>query len=281
MSFGTEPEFTGPCDDHDVTTYVASVLVGALRARGVSIFASSGNEGSGTSMALPACLSGVVAVGATYDSGAELDQVTPWSNTDATTHVVAPGSSTISPSLGGGFGEFSGTSAASPLVAACAALLRQAHPGADAPTLESALRSSGVWVTDPKNGFRFPRLDCEEALLSLEDTDHDGVRDGGDNCVLVPNPDQLDVDADEDDDTSIEGTQSYGNACDADLDNDGIVGPSDFFAVLRPCFGADLMVQTECAVADVDADGVVGPSDFFGKLRPALGTAPGPGVTEP
>ncbi|MDJ0788228.1 MAG: thrombospondin type 3 repeat-containing protein [Myxococcota bacterium] len=114
----------------------------------------------------------------------------------------------------------------------------------------------------------------------VPDSDRDGVYDDEDNCRFVANAGQSDFDAGQDDDSSLPGVQHYGDACDADLDNDGFVGPTDFFAVFRPCLGADLASRPECAVADLDGDGVVGPSDFFSRLRPAFGLAPGPGTTE-
>ncbi|MDJ0789575.1 MAG: PQQ-dependent sugar dehydrogenase [Myxococcota bacterium] len=113
------------------------------------------------------------------------------------------------------------------------------------------------------------------------DDDQDGVRNRDDNCVDVANPDQEDFDAGTDDDSSLAGIQHYGDACDADLDNDGFVGASDFFGVFRPCLGSDVASDPQCAPADFDGDGVVAPNDFFTGLRPALGTPPGPGVTEP
>ncbi|MDJ0786887.1 MAG: PKD domain-containing protein [Myxococcota bacterium] len=114
----------------------------------------------------------------------------------------------------------------------------------------------------------------------LPDTDGDGVPDPADNCVLEPNPLQADANAGADDDTSRAGVQHYGDVCDADLDDDGLVGPSDFFGVLRPCFGEAVEAGSSCAIADLDGDGFVGPSDFFGRLRPAFGTVPGPGLDE-
>ncbi len=120
-----------------------------------------------------------------------------------------------------------------------------------------------------------------DVFLAIPDADLDGVRDDLDNCSQVANADQADVDAGSDDDSSLPGVQHYGDACDADLDDDGLVGPSDFFAVFRPCLGADVTVTPSCLEADLDGDGVVAPADFFTSLRPALGLAPGPGVTEP
>ncbi len=126
----------------------------------------------------------------------------------------------------------------------------------------------------------FLLLAAAAPVAALDDGDGDGVADVFDNCVLVSNPGQEDADAGSDDDSSLAGVQHYGDVCDADLDDDGTVGASDFFGVFRPCLGADLTLRPECVKADLDGDGTVGPSDFFGVLRPALGGPPGPGTTE-
>jgi len=118
-------------------------------------------------------------------------------------------------------------------------------------------------------------------LAPFEDADGDGVPDVSDNCTFVPNPEQEDVDAGSDDDASLAGIQHYGDACDADLDDDGIVGSGDFFEGFRPCLGAVVTSAPACAEADLDGDGAVGPGDFFSRLRPAFGSTPGPGVSEP
>ena len=48
------------------------------------------------------------------------------------------------------------------------------------------------------------------------DKDNDGVNDSDDNCYLVQNPDQTDVDSD-----------GKGDACDKDFDGDGILDEND------------------------------------------------------
>nr|MDJ0789187.1 thrombospondin type 3 repeat-containing protein [Myxococcota bacterium] len=120
--------------------------------------------------------------------------------------------------------------------------------------------------------------DLDAASVRAPDSDGDGVADVADNCVNVPNPDQLDANAEEDDDLSLPGIQHYGNACDADFDENGLVTSADFFATLRPCFGASVDATPSCAEADLDGDGVVSPADFFSVFRPSLGAAPGPGT---
>ncbi|MDJ0789528.1 MAG: GDSL-type esterase/lipase family protein [Myxococcota bacterium] len=116
---------------------------------------------------------------------------------------------------------------------------------------------------------------------SSDDADGDLVADACDNCVLVANPRQRDANAAEDDDASVAGVQHYGDACDADLNEDGLVAPDDFFGHLRPCLGATAPFVGTCGEADFDGDGIVGPSDFFSVFRPSIGQPPGPGATEP
>lgn len=48
------------------------------------------------------------------------------------------------------------------------------------------------------------------------DRDFDGIQDDRDNCVSIPNADQLDTDGD-----------GQGDICDGDIDNDGIPNERD------------------------------------------------------
>jgi hypothetical protein len=98
------------------------------------------------------------------------------------------------------------------------------------------------------------------AFLQTFDTDGDGALDDTDNCALVPNPSQLDADGD-----------GFGNACDADLNNDGAVGLDDINAILGAAGTANN------PAADINGDGWVGLDDASAALG-MLGTAPGPGA---
>jgi hypothetical protein len=82
------------------------------------------------------------------------------------------------------------------------------------------------------------------------DTDGDGVFNVLDNCLTVPNgigPPALDCDTDND---------GYGNGCDADYNNDWIVGGPDFgtftmaFAAMSP------------GITDANCDNTTGGPDF-------------------
>ncbi len=238
MSLATPQVYESPCDDYDSATWLGSVVVDQLRANGVVLLASAGNAGSGTGMGLPACLSGVIGVGAVYDddfgpqtsfdanSGFECtdpstqaDQVTCFSNSDPTTVVFASGANVVCPALGGGVDHhWGGTSAAAPLAASCAALLKQKHPAATAVSIEVALRTSATWVTDPKNGLEFPRLDCAAALAALPVCD-DGEDNDGDGLIDHPNdPGCFHTTADTEDSACQDGDD---NDLDGTLDFDG------------------------------------------------------------
>ncbi len=95
------------------------------------------------------------------------------------------------------------------------------------------------------------------------DTDGDGVADQQDNCTVVSNPGQLDADGD-----------GYGNICDADLNNSGLVTSADY-ALLRPVLGQAASFSSMAAAADLNGSGTVTTADF-GLLRARLGTLPGP-----
>ena len=100
------------------------------------------------------------------------------------------------------------------------------------------------------------------------DTDADGIPDGIDNCRLDPNANQQDADSD-----------GYGNSCDPDLNNSGLVTAADF-AILRSVLGLAASASPTAAAADLNDSGLVTAADFA-ILRTRLNTAPGPSGLAP
>lgn len=93
--------------------------------------------------------------------------------------------------------------------------------------------------------------------LEPQDTDGDGVADINDNCTLVPNPAQRDTNGD-----------GYGNFCDPDQNNDGIVNFIDLAILKSFLFTAE-------PDADLDGDTLVNFVDL-GIMKSMLFQPPGP-----
>jgi hypothetical protein len=89
------------------------------------------------------------------------------------------------------------------------------------------------------------------------DTDSDGIADYRDNCITIPNPEQHDSNHD-----------GYGNACDADFNNDGFVNFADL-AIMKSTFFSD------DADSDLNEDGFVNFADLS-ILKSLFFKPPGP-----
>ena len=100
------------------------------------------------------------------------------------------------------------------------------------------------------------------AVTEPVDTDGDGVPDSSDNCTEVANADQRDTNGD-----------GFGNICDPDLNNDGLVNLVDYVA-LRSVY------LTPNADADLNGDGIVNLVDYV-ILRNYYLKSPGPSGVAP
>lgn len=178
LSLGTFALYSGSCNAQEP---LLAAAISQLRNSGVTILASSGNQGSANAISAPACNSGVIGVAATYDSdlGREPDSgtyqslfgsswpacfdnptslgtVACFSNSNSSVDILAPGARLTSAGLGGGTFTFRGTSQATAVASGLTALLLELNPFLTPAGVEAALESSGLLLTDPKNGLTFP-----------------------------------------------------------------------------------------------------------------------------
>jgi subtilisin family serine protease len=202
MSLGTSALFSGACDTATAFTMAFAAAIDTLTSRGVTVFASSGNNGSTTQMPAPACVANTVSVGAVYDadvgprtllgctdSTTTADQVTCFTNRPPNLALLAPGALITSTGLSWGVSTFAGTSQASPHAAGAAAVLLEVQPTLTPEQIEATLQMTGVSVTDATTGLTFPRLDLLAAVCTHTGADRgDAANDRGerDRCHNRP-----------------------------------------------------------------------------------------------
>jgi hypothetical protein len=213
---------TGDGDFQSLT----DAIDGAVSA-GVVFALAAGNSHKDVSLVFPAGHPNAITVSAFEDydgisagfsGNAGDDTFANFSNYGSGVDIMAPGVNIRSTIPGGGLGNKSGTSMASPHVAGAAALYMSDNPGAAPAIVKAALIATGDFspcsnnvdgicgAPEDPDGIQEPLL-----MLSCADADEDGVCDDVDNCPLSPNPLQIDTDFD-----------TAGDVCDDDDDNDGL-----------------------------------------------------------
>ena len=126
---------------------------------------------------------------------------------------------------------------------------------------------NGAVVATDQRGITRPKgVRCDVGAYEYypeTDTDGDGLADELDNCRLVSNVSQLDTNGD-----------GYGNLCDPDFNNNGIVDSQDG-ALLKAAFGS-----TGFPDRDLNGNGIVDSNDGA-RLKARFGQAPGPSGLHP
>ncbi|MEU4163766.1 S8 family peptidase [Actinoplanes sp. NPDC026670] len=172
----------------DSSTDAEEAAVAYALEKGVTVVAAAGNEREeGSPTSYPAAYDGVIAVAATDAD----DEIAEYSNRGDYVDVAAPGSGIIStyPSDlsddGSGYAELSGTSMASPHVAAVAALLKAVNPDLTPDDVQNALEQSAVDLGEDgfDEDFGHGRID---AAAALEAAAGGGDGGGGDDELVTP-----------------------------------------------------------------------------------------------
>lgn len=202
LSLGTTGFFfSGDCDNFAAWTQALAVSVNNLRALGAVVTVSSGNQGSSNAMAVPACISSTLSVGATWDfSGGSREflgcfetsteplKPTCFTNRSATTDLYAAGAFVTAPGFNGATSSFGGTSQAAPMAAACAVALKQAAPASTVAQRMEAMALSPVRVGYPTSDRTYPFLNCRDALRILNPAMFEPIQANGSRPLLVPRP---------------------------------------------------------------------------------------------
>lgn len=164
MSLGGD-QFSATCDAEDSAVTAA---ISTLRAQRIPVVVSTGNSSWTDSVAFPSCVDDAIAVSAVdaddvvasyANAGTGLVDLFAPGGDNSTGAILAAGTTQTLASAT--FELKQGTSMAAPHVAGAFALLRGLYPEASVATLLELMRSTGVTVTDRRDGGRTtaPRID--------------------------------------------------------------------------------------------------------------------------
>ena len=162
----------------DANNTAMKAVIDNLRSGGIATVIASGNSYYSDGIGSPACISSAISVGASWDaagyvnscggqSTSAVDSVACFSNSASFLNLLAPGALINAPVPNGGYGNWTGTSMATPHVAGAWAVLKQRAPSATVDQILNALTSTGVPVLDKRNNITKPRINVAAAVIVL------------------------------------------------------------------------------------------------------------------
>jgi uncharacterized repeat protein (TIGR01451 family) len=185
-----------------------SSAIANLTDAGIMTVAAAGNSGSKSGLSDPACVPGVVSVGAVYsaangtwtwpaaaDSGGECtdtsvpDLATCFSQSASYLTVLAPGTFVSAPNTSSGF-TLSGTSQATPHISGSVAVLRARYSAEPMSQTVQRLTATGKADTDPGNSLTRSRVNLfaavnEGTAVTLSGTGPSTATAGGTGSYLI------------------------------------------------------------------------------------------------
>lgn len=164
ISEGGNDKFTSKVSGSDYGSELAQ-----LKAAGVFVAVSSGNDGWSDGVEYPAADVSAVAVGSVDLNG----QISDFSDTGPDMDLLAPGNQVVAPSLNPSTQQqnvvyASGTSFSSPITAASSMLLKQISPSATVNDLVATLKNTGTATTDPDTGATYKAVNVFSAVSITE-----------------------------------------------------------------------------------------------------------------
>lgn len=134
-----------------------------LRAAGIATVSAAGNDGYTDGLNAPACISEAVGVGVTAGD----DTIAAYSNSNEMLDLLAPGVDIYASVPNNAYGTYEGSSMSTAHVSGAWALLKSVNPSANVTDILDVLQTTGVQVSDTRNGLTFSRirLDAAAALL--------------------------------------------------------------------------------------------------------------------
>lgn len=162
----------------DASNTALKAVIDNLRSGGIATVIASGNSYYSDGIGSPACISSAISVGASWDaagyvnscggqSTSAVDSVACFSNSASFLNLLAPGALINAPVPNGSYGNWTGTSMATPHVAGAWAVLKQRAPSATVDQILNALTSTGVPVLDTRNNITKPRINVAAAVNVL------------------------------------------------------------------------------------------------------------------
>jgi subtilisin family serine protease len=159
---GRQYASTAECD---ASNYSILTAISNLRSAGIATIISSGNNGYTDSLSAPGCVSSAISIGSTGDGsyGTTQDAVSSYSNSASFLSLLAPGQYITSSVPGSSYATWAGTSMAAPHIAGAWGVMRSRFPDATVDQVLNAIKTTGLPITDSRNGIVTPRIRLDQA----------------------------------------------------------------------------------------------------------------------